>query len=135
MTGFEPRIFGVGGDRSTTGPQPLYSGQFTIHYYSINVTYKVLGIIWRSLQSQAKNYIQHFLSTCHIEETKIKKKRPIKRDLFKHWFFLKMGHSRPPYLYFRLFNTVYSKQCSIKILPTTEFEPQTSGVGSACSTN
>ena len=70
-----------------------------------------------------------------LKRLKIKKKRPIKRDLFKHYFFKKIGHSRPPYLYFRLFNTVDSKQCSIKFLPTTGFEPRTSGVGSDCSTN
>ena len=41
-----------------------------------------------------------------------------------------MGSSRPLFLYFRLFNTVDSKQCSIKIMPMTGIELQTSGVGS-----
>ena len=50
-------------------------------------------------------------------------------------FFIKMGHSRPLFLYFRLFNTVDSK-CSIyKFLPMTGYEPQTSGIGSNCFTN
>ena len=42
---------------------------------------------------------------------------------------LKMDHSRPIFLNFRLFNTVDSYQCSIKTLPMTGFEPWTSGFG------
>ena len=45
-----------------------------------------------------------------------------------------MGHSRPLCLYFRLFNTVDRKQCSIQILPMTEFKPRTSGVGNSGAT-
>ena len=53
-----------------------------------------------------------------------------------YWDILfKMGHSRPLFLYFRLFNTADSKQCSIKISPMTGFELRTSGVGSDHSTN
>ena len=49
-------------------------------------------------------------------------------------FLKKMGHSRPLFLYFCLFNTVDSK-CSIYFLPMTGFEPRISGIGSDCSTN
>ena len=42
----------------------------------------------------------------------------------------KLGHSRPIFLYFRLFNTVESK-----CFPMTGFKPQTSGIGSDRSTN
>ena len=70
----------------------------------------------------------------------------INRPIWSHWLnahrfmrntFLKMGHSRPLFLYFRLFNTVESKQINIryKSLPMTGLEPQTSGVGSDQSTN
>ena len=45
-----------------------------------------------------------------------------------------MGHSRPLFLYFRLFNTVDSK-CSKYFLPMTGFERRTSGIGSDHSTN
>ena len=48
-------------------------------------------------------------------------------------FFL-MGHSRPLFLYFRLFNTVDSN-CTHKFLLMTGFEPRTSGIGSDRSTN
>ena len=40
-----------------------------------------------------------------------------------------------PLFYFRLFNTVNSKQSSIQILSMMGFEPQTFGVGSNRSTN
>ena len=46
---------------------------------------------------------------------------------------LKMGHSRPLFLYIRLFNTVDSKQYSITTLPMSGFEPRTSGVRSDSS--
>ena len=39
-----------------------------------------------------------------------------------------MGHSRPLFLYFRLFNTVNSKQMLDKSLPMPGFEPRISGV-------
>ena len=39
-----------------------------------------------------------------------------------------MGHSRPRFLYFRLFNTVDSKQMIDKSLPMNRFEPSNSGV-------
>ena len=52
-----------------------------------------------------------------------------------HIFLKKMSHSRPYFLYFRLFNTVESKQFSIRISPMTGFEPQTSGIRSNHSTN
>ena len=39
------------------------------------------------------------------------------------------------FLYFRLFNTVDSKMFNIIFLPMMGFEPQTSGIGSDCSTN
>ena len=45
-----------------------------------------------------------------------------------------MGQSQPLFLYFRLFNTVDSKNVQYKFLPMTGFEPQTSGVGSDRST-
>ena len=45
-------------------------------------------------------------------------------------FIKKMGHWRPLFLYFRLFNTVESKQYSIKTLPMSGFELRTSGVRS-----
>ena len=48
--------------------------------------------------------------------------------------FLKMGHSRPLFLYFRLFNTVNSKQMFDKSLPMTGIELQISGVGGDRST-
>ena len=43
---------------------------------------------------------------------------------------IKMGHSQPLSLYFRLFNTVDSKQINVryKSLPMTGFEQQTSGI-------
>ena len=51
--------------------------------------------------------------------------------------FFKKGHFRPLFLYFRLFNTVDSKQVNVpyKSLPMTGFEPRTSCVGSDHSTN
>ena len=57
---------------------------------------------------------------------------------FQNKFFLKVGHSQLLFVYFRLFNTVDSKQvnkCSIKNLPITGFEPWTSVIGSNCCTN
>ena len=39
-----------------------------------------------------------------------------------------MGHSRPLFLYFRLFNTIDSKQMLDKSLPMPGFEPRISGV-------
>ena len=39
-----------------------------------------------------------------------------------------MGHSRPLFLYFRLFNTVDSKQMFDKSLPMPGFEPWISGI-------
>ena len=52
-------------------------------------------------------------------------------------FLKKMGHSRPLFLYFCLFNTVDSKQVNVryKSLPMTGFEPLTSGIGNNRSTN
>ena len=49
----------------------------------------------------------------------------------------KLGHSRPLFLYFRLFNAVDSKQINVrdKSLPMTGFESQTSDIGSDRSTN
>ena len=47
----------------------------------------------------------------------------------------KMRHSRPLFLYFRLFNTVDSKQMLDKSLPMTGFELQISGFGGNRSTN
>ena len=45
-------------------------------------------------------------------------------DLEDFQVFLKMGHSRPFFLYFRLFNTVDSKEMfKINIFPMTGFEP------------
>ena len=48
-----------------------------------------------------------------------------------------MGHSRPLFLYFRLINTVDSKQIYVryKTLLMTEFKPWTSGIVSNRSTN
>ena len=48
-----------------------------------------------------------------------------------------MGHSWPLFLYFRLFNTVDSKQVNVqnKSLPMTGFKPRTSGIRSNRSTN
>ena len=50
---------------------------------------------------------------------------------------IKMGHSQPLSLYFRLFNTVDSKQINVryKSVPMTGFEPWTSGIVSDRSTN
>ena len=47
---------------------------------------------------------------------------------FNKTFFKKMGNSRPPFLYFRLFNAVDSKQMFDKSLPKTGFESRISGV-------
>ena len=46
-----------------------------------------------------------------------------------------MGHSRPLFIYFRLFNTVDNKQMLNKILPMTGVEPRTSDNKSDRSTN
>ena len=46
-----------------------------------------------------------------------------------------MRYSLPLFHYFRLLNTVDSKQCSIQIVPMTVFKLWTSGVGSDRSTN
>ena len=46
-----------------------------------------------------------------------------------------MDQSRSLFVYFRLFNTVDSKQMFDKSLPMTEFETQISGVGGDHSTN
>ena len=43
---------------------------------------------------------------------------------------LRKGHSRPLFLYFRLFNSVESKQYSIKTFPLTGFKLRTSGARS-----
>ena len=50
-------------------------------------------------------------------------------------FFQKVDHSRPLFIYFRLFNTVDNKQMFNKILPMTGVEPWTSGIESNRSTN
>ena len=50
-------------------------------------------------------------------------------------FFFKVGHSRPLFIYFRLFNTVDNKQMLNKILLITGVEPRTSGIESDRSTN
>ena len=47
----------------------------------------------------------------------------------------KVGHSRPLFIYFRLFNTVDNKQMFNKILPMTGVEPRISGIGIDRSTN
>ena len=63
------------------------------------------------------------------------------RNFVKRNFFKKMGHSRPLFLYFHLFNTQLTvNKCSIyiyinKFLPMTGFELWTSGIGSNRSTN
>ena len=49
--------------------------------------------------------------------------------------FLKVDHSRPLFIYLRLFNAVDSKQMFNKILPMTGVEPRTSGIKSDHSTN
>ena len=51
------------------------------------------------------------------------------------FFFKKLGHSRPLFIYFHLFNTVDNKQMLNKILPMTGVEPRTSGIESVRSTN
>ena len=54
------------------------------------------------------------------------------------FFIFFLGHSRPLFLYFRLFNTQLTEnKCSLykQILPMTGFEPRTSGIGSNRSTN
>ena len=60
----------------------------------------------------------------------------IEKRLF---FFLKVGHSRPLFIYFCLFNTVdikqVNKQMFNKILPMTGVDPRTSGIESERSTN
>ena len=50
-------------------------------------------------------------------------------------FFKKVGHSRPLFIYFRLFNTVDNKQMLNKILPMTGVKPRASGIKSDRSTN
>ena len=50
-------------------------------------------------------------------------------------FFKKVGHTRPLFIYFRLFKTVYNKQMLNKILPMTGVKPRTSGIESNRSTN
>ena len=55
-------------------------------------------------------------------------------EVFSRSFFLKVGHSRPLFIYFCLFNTVDNKQMLNKILPMTGVEPRTSGIKSDCST-
>ena len=47
----------------------------------------------------------------------------------------KVGHSRPLFIYFRLFNTVDNKQMFNKILPMTGVKPRISGIGIDRSTN
>ena len=60
-----------------------------------------------------------------------------KLKLIKIWpktaNFLKMGHSRPLFIYFRPQLTV--NKCPIIFLPMTGFEPRTSGIGSDRFTN
>ena len=51
------------------------------------------------------------------------------------FFKKKMGHSRPLFIYFRLFNTVDNKQMFNKILPMTGVEPRTSGIKSTALPN
>ena len=46
-----------------------------------------------------------------------------------------MGHSRPLFSFFRLFNPVEGKKCSESILQMAGFEQRTSGVASDRSTN
>ena len=50
-------------------------------------------------------------------------------------FLIKVGHSRPLFIYFSLFNTVDNKQMFNKILPMTGVKPQTTGIISDHSTN
>ena len=56
-------------------------------------------------------------------------------EVFSRSFFLKVGHSRPLFIYFCLFNTVDNKQMFNKILPMMGVEPRTSGIISDRSTN
>ena len=55
--------------------------------------------------------------------------------LQQKFFLNKVGHSRPLFIYFRLFNTVDNKQMFNKILPMTGVEPWASGIESDHSTN
>ena len=58
-----------------------------------------------------------------------------KFECTKTKFFKKMGHSRPLFLYFSVFNKVDSKHYSIKTLLVSGIELQTSGVVSNRSAN
>ena len=53
----------------------------------------------------------------------------------KFCVFKSVGHSRPLFIYFRLFITVDNKQMFNKILPMTGVKPRTSGIESNRSTN
>ena len=59
----------------------------------------------------------------------------VNQSLAAIFFFFKVGHSRPLFIYFRLFNTVDNKQMFNKILPMTGVEPRISGIESDRSTN
>ena len=69
---------------------------------------------WKIIQTPPIVF-RHFLQICSIH------------------IFLKIGHSRPLFLYFRLFNKVDSKE--YKIFQMTGFELRTSSLGSNHSTN
>ena len=56
--------------------------------------------------------------------------KTLSEDCWRIWIlFLKVGHSRPLFIYFCLFNKADSKQVkNVQILPMTKFEPRTSGM-------
>ena len=80
------------------------------------------------------NFLFHWILACELRRFE----RGSSKRIYISNIFLNVGLSRPLHIYFRLFNTVDSKQvnkCSIYILPMTGFEPRTSGIGRDFSTN
>ena len=72
------------------------------------------------------------LSPSHRSFVTLKKGASDRAGTCSQYFFLKkVGHPRPLFLYFRLFNT----HMFLQFLPMTGFKQRTSGIGSNRSTN
>ena len=82
--------------------------------------------IWKT-SPHVKKVFDHVLQSSTIRKTVMLKPKSI--------FFSKLGHSRTLFLFFRLFNTVFSTVDSQLILSMAGFELRISGVGSDWSTN
>ena len=89
------------------------------------------GSVGASLDGSGPDVISTWNKIAQIEKTTTKvTSQPIFSHLILQRFFKQKLATPGLFSLFRLFNTVDSKQYSIKTLPMSGFEPGTSGVGS-----